>query len=50
MENIMTVRANDELQNKLKKLAEKQGYTRNALILQILWAWVRENEKEGKNE
>lgn len=43
----MSVRAPDELQEKLKLYAEKEGYTRNALILQILWAWVRENEKEN---
>lgn len=45
MISIMSVRAPDVLQNKLKKSAEKQGLTRNALILQILWSWVKENEK-----
>ena len=43
----MSVRAPNELQEKLRIHAEKQGFTRNALILQILWAWVRENEKNG---
>lgn len=46
MDNIMSVRAPNELQEKLRIYAEKQGFTRNALILQILWAWVRENEKK----
>lgn len=47
MANIMSVRAPDTLQAKLKALADKQGLTRNALILQILWEWVRKNEKAG---
>lgn len=42
MATIMTVRAPDGLQEKLKHIAQKQGLTRNALILQILWEWVQE--------
>ncbi|MGN0141528.1 MAG: hypothetical protein ACI4AD_04820 [Roseburia sp.] len=38
--NIMTVRAPDDLQKKLKEKAENRGLTRNSLILQILWEWV----------
>ena len=45
MQNIMSVRAPDELQNILKKRARKKGITRNALILQILWDWVKENNE-----
>lgn len=43
---IMTVRAPDDLHLKLKKSAEKYGLTRNALILQILWEWVQEQEEK----
>ena len=46
MESIMTVRAPDELQKDLKKYALKHGLTRNALILQILWQWIKENDKD----
>lgn len=45
MKSIMTVRAPNELQKILKSEAEKRGVPRNALILQILWEWVRKNEK-----
>lgn len=38
----MSVRAPDDLQNKLKIFAGKHGLTRNALILQILWDWVKQ--------
>lgn len=41
----MTVRASDELQKILKEAAKAQGFTRNALILQILWEWVESQEK-----
>lgn len=45
--NIMTVRAPDDLHLKLKNSAERHGLTRNALILQILWGWVKnQDEKE----
>ena len=47
MESIMTVRAPDELQKDLKKYALKHGLTRNALILQILWQWIKENDKDS---
>lgn len=46
--NLMTVRAPDDLQKILKDAAKKEGYTRNSLILQILWDWVRRREKEEK--
>lgn len=45
MQSIMSVRAPDELQGLLKKCARKKGITRNALILQILWDWVKEETK-----
>lgn len=43
----MTVRAPENLQKKLSEIAKKQGLTRNALILHILWDWM---EKEGNGE
>lgn len=43
---IMTVRAPDKLQKTLKKKAEEQGQTRNALILQILWEWLEKEEEK----
>lgn len=44
MQSIMTVRAPDALQEDLKKIAAREGLTRNALILQILWDWVKQKE------
>lgn len=41
-----TFRIPEELYVRLKEEAEKQGVSFNALILQILWQWVREEEKE----
>lgn len=41
MMNIMTVRATEELQQILSVSAKGLGQTRNALILQILWDWVK---------
>ena len=46
MLNQMTVRAPEELQEELKIRAGKQGLTRNALILNILWDWIRKGEGE----
>ncbi len=40
MISIMTVRANDKLKEELKQRAAQMGFTRNALILNILWEWV----------
>ncbi len=50
MMNIMTIRVPDELQIKLKKYAENQGLTRNALVLQILWAWIADNPNNSIEE
>ena len=47
MSNIMTVRAPEDLQKNLGEIAKKQGLTRNALILHILWDWL---EKEDNGE
>ena len=50
MLNQMTVRAPEELQEELKIRAGKQGLTRNALILIILWFWIRKEKEREKNE
>lgn len=50
MANIMTVRAPDELRDTLKQMAAKKGFTRNALILQILQEWVEGKKKETGKE
>lgn len=50
MANIMTVRAPDNLQEKLKQKAKKLGMTRNGLILKILWEWVNYDEKKEQEE
>jgi len=44
MADIMTVRAPDELQKILNEQSNLLGLTRNALILQILWEWVKKNK------
>lgn len=46
MANIMTVRAPDELQKVLSEEAKKLGHPRNALILQILWDWVKKQKAD----
>lgn len=43
-----TFRMPKELSEKIKEMSEKNGVSVNAQILQILWAWVNENEK-GRN-
>ena len=49
MASIMTVRATDELKESLKHLATERGITRNGLILNILWEWVKREQKEKQN-
>lgn len=46
MARIMTTRAPDELFEKLDEAAKKQGFTRNGLILKILWEWLKEGERD----
>lgn len=50
MANIMTVMAPENLQSQLKDRAQRQGLTRNALILQILWDWIKKNENMNKED
>lgn len=42
-----TFRLPDSLFDNLKKEADKQGLSLNALILQILWNWIKENKQTG---
>lgn len=42
--NIMTVRAPDDIREKLARYSNKRGITRNALILVILDDWIRQQE------
>lgn len=41
-----TLRMPTELFNKVQKEANKIGCAVNAMVLQILWDWVKENEKK----
>lgn len=36
-----TLRIPISLLNNLKEIADKQGYTLNGLILNILWEWIK---------
>lgn len=38
------IRAPEELKKLLQEKAKKLGITLNALILQILWEWVKDHE------
>lgn len=40
------IRAPKELKEFLKNRAKKRGITLNALVLQILWEWVKSNKTE----
>lgn len=40
------IRAPKKLKELLKKTADEMGITLNALILQIIWKWIKENELE----
>lgn len=43
--NVMTVRAPDELREKLSLHSKNIGVTRNALILVILSDWIKKQEE-----
>lgn len=47
MNPIMTIRPPDKMQVLLKKIAQSRGLTANALVIQILWDWLKDNGKEG---
>jgi len=44
MANVMTIRPPENLRASLKKAANKRGLTVNALVLQILWDWLKSND------
>lgn len=47
MNPICTFRAPEDLRQMLKAEAKKRGITMNALILQILWAWVKKADSRS---
>lgn len=49
----ITLRATKDLKEKLRMEAKKQGFTVNALVLQILWEWansLKGDESNGTNK
>lgn len=51
MGKMMQVRGPDELKNQLNHLARKQGFSRNALMLKVLWEYVeKEKNKEEQSQ
>lgn len=42
----MLVRSPQELKDILQERAKKKGLTLNSLILQILWEWLKKQDKE----
>lgn len=40
----------EDTRETLKKIAASRGQTLNGLIRQILWEWVREQEKAAEQE
>ena len=49
MNPICTFRPPEALRLKLKSIADKRGITMNALLLQILWDWLKENEQDAQS-
>lgn len=50
VEKVISVRGPDKLKEQLDQLAQRQGFTRNGLILKILWDYVDNKEKMESNE
>lgn len=48
--SIMTVRAPDDLREKLSSYSHEIGITRNALVLMILNSWLEQKEKKWYGE
>lgn len=46
MSPIMTIRAPEELREALRQISRELGYTTNALVLSILWDWVKANKEK----
>ena len=45
MNAILTIRPPDELRNLIRATAKRKGLTVNALVLQILWDWIKVQDK-----
>ena len=45
MNAILTIRPPDELRNLIRATAKRKGLTVNALVLQILWDWIKAQDK-----
>jgi hypothetical protein len=45
----IAVYVNDELHNKFKLLAAKEGKNFHEILIPMIEEWIKEHEKEGKN-
>lgn len=43
----MLIRAPEELKSRITSEAKRIGISTNALLLQILWNWLKEKNREG---
>ncbi len=43
------IRTPDETKEFIQKKAKKIGITVNALVLQVLWEWMKKEQKENKD-
>lgn len=50
MTKVMTIRPPEELKQALTDMAKKQGLTINALVIQILWEYVKEKHMTEREE
>lgn len=50
MADMMTVRAPRELKDLIQSEAERMGISVNALVLHILWEWVKMRNKTESSE
>ncbi|WP_283618516.1 hypothetical protein [Flavonifractor plautii] len=46
----MLVRPPDGLKDELQRRAQQMGITLNALVLQILWDWMKENQSRADDQ
>lgn len=44
----MLIRAPEELKEKISGEAKRIGISMNALLIQIIWSWLKEQEREWK--
>ena len=50
MQSTMTVRPTEKLREALKSIAKNRGLTVNALVISILWDFVKKTGKEDNHE